>query len=239
MSWGSSSIQWHHLLAGLNGGRFDDLRFQILADGLFHAIMYLVAGVGLWLLWRSRRESVLAGADRLLVANGLIGFGAWHVIDGVASHWVLGIHRIKMDSDTPLLWDLLWFIVFGVVFVIWGRMLKSGRPRSGKGIAGAPGVIVALVILTGAVSLLPPDREDGSVALVMFRPGANPARAMAAVTGIGGRMIWSDERDGVWALDLPEGASVLELYRGGALLISNGLLPAGCLNWFEKSSSSL
>jgi len=34
-------LQWHHLLSGLQGGRFDDLRFQIMADGLFHLLMYL------------------------------------------------------------------------------------------------------------------------------------------------------------------------------------------------------
>jgi len=36
-------LQWHHLLSGLSGGRFADLRVQLLADGLFHALMYGLA----------------------------------------------------------------------------------------------------------------------------------------------------------------------------------------------------
>ena len=100
-------LQWHHLLSALEGEPYSDLRFKILADGIFHALMYAVGGVGLWLLWRSRAEFGRAGADRLLFSNALIGFGAWHVVDAVASHWLLGIHRIRMDSDVPLVWDLI------------------------------------------------------------------------------------------------------------------------------------
>src|SRR5919112_322861 len=44
-------LQWHHLLSAIDGG---DIRFQVAADGYFHALMYGVAAVGLWLLWASR-----------------------------------------------------------------------------------------------------------------------------------------------------------------------------------------
>src|SRR5690606_10212012 len=36
-------LQWHHLLATVQGALFQDLRVQILADGLFHALMYVIA----------------------------------------------------------------------------------------------------------------------------------------------------------------------------------------------------
>jgi uncharacterized membrane protein len=49
-------LQWHHLLAGLQGSAFADIRIQVLADGLFHALMYVVAIIGLSALWRSRAE---------------------------------------------------------------------------------------------------------------------------------------------------------------------------------------
>ena len=49
-------LQWHHLLSGLEsrGRPFADLRFQILADGYFHILMYVVAAIALWLMWRAR-----------------------------------------------------------------------------------------------------------------------------------------------------------------------------------------
>ena len=49
-------LQWHHLLSGVQAEALRDLRVQILADGVFHGMMYIVAGAGLWMLYRSRKE---------------------------------------------------------------------------------------------------------------------------------------------------------------------------------------
>ena len=63
-------LQWHHLLSGVDCAAVQDVQVQILADGLFHVLMYILAGAGLWLLWRSRGSFVLPGADRRLLAPG-------------------------------------------------------------------------------------------------------------------------------------------------------------------------
>jgi hypothetical protein len=55
-------LQWHHLLSGLSGGRRGDLRVQLLADGLFLALMYVVAAVALVLLVRRRARRAAPGA---------------------------------------------------------------------------------------------------------------------------------------------------------------------------------
>lgn len=49
-------LQWHHLLSAVESEAVRDLRVQVLADGLFHVVKYVVAAVGLWLLWAARRE---------------------------------------------------------------------------------------------------------------------------------------------------------------------------------------
>ena len=232
-------LQWHHLLSGLEGGRFDDLRFQILADGLFHILMYAIGGIGLWLLFASRKEFGRPNADRLLTANALIGFGAWHIIDAIASHWVLGIHRIKMDSDLPLVWDVLWFTVFGIAFLAWGWMLRHTQPGGRGHVPAAPAAMGLIAILAGTVALLPPGGDGDRATVVVFMPGTTPAQAMAATISIGGRLIWSDRHDSVWALDLPDGADVSVLYRNGALLVSDTLVPVGCLNWFERPDQAV
>ena len=95
-------LQWHHLLPLVMRAPFQDLRIQILADGLFHLLMYV------------------------------IGFGAWHILDRVLSHWLFGIHRVRLDSDKVLFWDLLWFVVFGVAFAVLGWWLRR------RGGAAAP-----------------------------------------------------------------------------------------------------
>jgi uncharacterized membrane protein len=47
-------LQWHHLLSLVPGA--DSISVQVLWDGYFHAIMYVIAVVGLSNLWRSREK---------------------------------------------------------------------------------------------------------------------------------------------------------------------------------------
>ncbi|WEX09127.1 DUF2243 domain-containing protein [Chelativorans sp. AA-79] len=224
-------LQWHHLLSGLQGGRFGDLRFQILSDGLFHLMMYLMALAGLFLLWWSRGVFARPNADRLIIADALIGFGAWHMLDGVVSHWLLGIHRIRMDSGIPLFWDLSWFLLFGVAFVAAGLFLRS-RGGSGDGVRAGPAALTLLALVMGGGAALPPPRD--AELLVVFRPGLSPADALSAVARVEGRLVWTDPSDQVWAIVLPEQARLLDLYRNGALLVSGSPVVAGCLNWVRR-----
>ncbi|MEQ3626201.1 MAG: DUF2243 domain-containing protein [Celeribacter sp.] len=92
-------LQWHHLLSLIPA--VTDLRVQVLWDGYFHLLMYVLDMVGLWgLWWAGRRQEEIAG--RSLLAALTAGFGIWRMLDGVLSHWLLGIHRINIDSEAPL-----------------------------------------------------------------------------------------------------------------------------------------
>ena len=90
-------LQWHHLLSLVPG--MADIRLQVLWDGYFHALMYGLVASALWGLWRARHDSNEGGGGSLPGA-ALIGFGLWHVVDAVASHWVLRIHRIRWTATT-------------------------------------------------------------------------------------------------------------------------------------------
>ncbi len=227
-------LQWHHLLSGLEGSAFRDIRVQILADGLFHLLMYAVAVAGLWRLWRARRAFALPGADRRLLAGVLIGFGVWHMLDGALSHWILGIHRIRMDVEEPLYWDLLWFFAFGVLFVAAGWRLGRGG-GSGHGAprrrAAAPAALAFAVLAAGAAAALPP--PGVTTVLALFGSGPVPPGLAAALRAVDGRPVWSDPSGRLWAIDLGAEGSALPLYRHGALLVSRTILPAGCLNWMR------
>lgn len=228
-------LQWHHLLSGLTDPAFGDIRVQILADGLFHAVMYAVGAVGLVLLWRARRDLDRPGAGRSVTAAALAGFGVWHILDAVLSHWILGIHRIRMDAENRLFWDLLWFFVFGVAFVLaawWARPRPGGSPPvhpPGRGGRVAASLLAVAVLAGGPVSALPPQGAEAT--MVVFRPGLEARDAVLAIGEAGGRAIWSDPSGGVWAVGFDDPADARGLYRHGALLVAGSLLPAGCLAW--------
>lgn len=227
-------LQWHHLLSAVEGQPWLDLRMQLVVDGLFHALMYAVLAAGLWQLYKARQDFALDRAGRYLFASTLIGFGAWNMLDGIVFHWVLQVHRIKMDAASPLLWDMAWFLVFGVLFVLLGYRMQRGAGRPGGTASGRAKVAAAsLALLVGAAgwqaALAPASGSDD--ALVVFRPGVTSAQAFNAIGRINGKVVWTDSAGAVWAikLDAPENARAL--YRDGALLVSHSAISMGCLSW--------
>ncbi|WP_142848492.1 DUF2243 domain-containing protein [Telmatospirillum sp. J64-1] len=225
-------LQWHHLLSGLEGATFRDLRIQVMADGLFHLGMYVVAVLGLFLLWRGRQDAVRPKGDRLLLANVLLGFGLWHILDIILFHWLLGFHRVRMDTSSPLMWDLVWFTLFGIAFLIAGWLLRPRHPGSGAP-QSAPfvAVLAGMVIGTGLISTGP--AGDGSTVTVLFKPGLSSQEIFTAVAAVGARTVWSNQGGELWVLDMSESedGSSWQLYRHGAVFVSGGFLPAACFSW--------
>lgn len=230
-------LQWHHLLSALEGAAFADLRVQVLADGLFHAAMYGIAGVGLWLLWRQRARFARPGADRRLAAAALVGFGVWHLVDAVLFHWTLGFHRIRMDAAQPLAWDLLWAAVFGLGPVLLGGLLWRGRGRGdGSGSGGPrrravfPLLLAAAVLVGGPVAARAPDDGKGFVT-ALFPSGLSPRDGFLVAADLDARVVWSSADGQVWMLDLPDPARAHRVYAHGGWIVAGIGLPAGCFSF--------
>ncbi|WP_181707697.1 DUF2243 domain-containing protein [Chthonobacter rhizosphaerae] len=209
-------FQWHHLLSGVSDPA--DLRFQVLADGLFHAAMYAIGSVGLALLWSVRTGFNRPGAGLHLVAWFMVGFGAWHLVDAVLVHWVLGLHRIRQDSATPIVWDLVFFAL-GLVFTVAGLKARSAAVSFGRQTAPT---LAMLVVATGAVALQP---LGAPASVVVFREGVAPEAALVAVARAGGTVMAANAEAGVWQV---AGATASTLYAEGALFVGAGIAQAAC-----------
>jgi uncharacterized membrane protein len=216
-------LQWHHLLSAVGPA---DLRFQLAADGLFHLLMYVVAALGLWRLWAVGRRTGLPSGQALL-ADLLIGFGAWHVLDGVVSHWILGIHRIRMESESRLFWDLVWFAIFGLVPIAIGWWLRRGTDNH-PGRPAAATLATLLVVAAGLQALRP--AGDPRFVTVLFAPGTTQDRIFAALTAIDARPVWADASGEVVVIAPEPDAPTRRLFRYGALFVSGSGLPAGCFD---------
>jgi uncharacterized membrane protein len=227
-------LQWHHFLSLVPGEALRDIRVQILADGYFHVAVYLIATLGLWLLWRARRN--MPGDGGRLLGGALLGFAAWQVVDVVVFHWIVGIHRVRVDVPDPLTWDIGWLVVTGLPPLAAGLWLARRTPPPGGGRHGAAvAASLALLVLASApVAALPP--AGMTTTLVLFRQDLGPDAAFAAAIAAGGRVAWSDPSGGLMAVDLRDGGSVLELYRRGALLVGSATVTGGCLGWTRMRS---
>ena len=209
-------LGWHHLLSAI---RSQDLRFQIAWDGGFHALMYAIALVAGAALWRGRSEI----AGRRLAGLLLIGFGVWHGLDAVLSHWLFGVHRVRMDVAAPLAWDLGWLAAFGAAPALLGGWLLRRRGPPGPG----DGRLVASVLvgagMLGLAGLGGSGAGDPGRAVVLV---ASP-EALAGVLGrTDSRLIWTDASGRV--AGIATNASAPGLYAAGALMVGGAGGPAGC-----------
>src|SRR5690606_1550538 len=145
-----------------------------------------------------------------LLGSVLVGFGLWHVVDAVLSHWLLGIHRIKLDSPNPLAWDLVWLA--GLVLLPfaagWLLLRRSEKAQPGRGSTVGP--LVAGLVASGmaAASAIPPPEQKFTT--VVFAPGVKPAGVMNAIVATEGRLVWADPAMGVVVVDalpMPAGTS--------------------------------
>lgn len=222
-------LQWHHLLSLVPGEDLRRIETQILADGAFHVLMWLIAVGGLWLLWRARGELAQDRSGRRLLVATLVGFAFWNALDVVGFHWVLHIHRIRVDVPVGdrLRWDLLWLGLFALLPAL--AALAVARRRATGGGSGPTGAAALALLVVAAAGLSLRSPPDVSARPVLFRAGTAPSDILAAASAVNGTVI-SITGERLAVLDLPEGAG-WRLYGHGALVVGGPGSPAACLSW--------
>lgn len=220
-------LQWHHLLSGLDDPLGSDLNFQITMDGLFHLLMYLVAIIGVVLLLSGRAVGGRAGTTADILRLVLIGFATWHIADAVLSHWLLGLHRIRMDTDTPIVWDVAWLVAFGIAPLVVAYFLPpaNGSPR------GAAAAVMIVTIAAGVAAGAGPRFSEATETIVVFREGLEPAQMMNAVLQADASVRWTNAGGTIWGVDGVSWRGLAMLYANGALLVSTTPAAGGCLAW--------
>jgi uncharacterized membrane protein len=96
-------------------------------DGLFHAFCWVMAALGLALLWRAGKRSDVPWSTRTFVGSLLLGFGLFNLIEGVIDHHLLKIHNVVQRLGVSV-WDYGFLAVGGVGLILLGWLLiRSGR----------------------------------------------------------------------------------------------------------------
>jgi len=221
-------LQWHHLFSLVPGEAWRDMRNQIFMDGLFHVLMYAVTAAGLVLLWRARPALQRPGSARRVVGGALLGFGVWNVVDVVGFHWLLGIHRIRVNVPDPLAYDVGWLALFALPFLLLGwRVLRKPDPTAGGPSGGVAASVLALLApVAGSVAALPP--PDSRTAVALF---GSPATAFTAAAAADARVVWFDRESGLAALVAERTEGLDRLGAHGALFVTRSTAVAGCLAW--------
>ncbi|TIU22304.1 MAG: DUF2243 domain-containing protein [Mesorhizobium sp.] len=129
-------LQWHHMAtsAGYAADNVENLRFNTLLDGLFHAGTYIFVVLGLAVLWRTAHKSHLWWSGKMLLGTMLMGFGMFNLVEGLINHQLLGIHHVNetVPPDQWIYWDI-GFLVWGALMLIGGLALARRGKRETPG----------------------------------------------------------------------------------------------------------
>jgi uncharacterized membrane protein len=115
-------LQWHHMLtsAGYPADNLDNLKINVLWDGLFHISTYILTATGMLILWRKALQSHAPWSGKMLVGAMLMGFGIFNIVEGIIDHHLLGIHHVN-ETVPPAQW-----VFWDVGFLIWGAAMLVG-----------------------------------------------------------------------------------------------------------------
>lgn len=122
-------LQWHNMLsARIPPNDLVSAKVNMTWDGLFHAAVWVMTGIGLFLLWRagSRRDVVWSG--RTFLGSLVFGWGLFNFVEGIIDHQLLGIHHVYEYTTDKLPYDLGFLLIGGIGLLLAGWLLiRSGR----------------------------------------------------------------------------------------------------------------
>jgi uncharacterized membrane protein len=127
-------LQWHHLVSATQDHPMTTLagmQANTFADGLFHALTWVLVLVGSLLTIVAWRRGRRAPTWRFHVGLLVAGWGVFNLVEGVVNHQVLGLHHVRDDLGGPLSWDL-GFLVLGAVLAVAGWLLHLAGRRHGS-----------------------------------------------------------------------------------------------------------
>ena len=121
--------QWHNMgSAVLPPHTMEAMKLNMLWDGLFHALTWIVTLAGVWMLWADQQDA--APNARVLAGQMMLGWGAFNLVEGVIDHHLLNLHHVR---DLPVhvpAYDWTFLLVGGVLFVAIGWRLAAPARRT-------------------------------------------------------------------------------------------------------------
>ncbi|MFL5757270.1 MAG: DUF2243 domain-containing protein [Chloroflexota bacterium] len=126
-------LQWHHLISARTPpDNVAKLELNTLADGLFHAVAWIVTVAGVFLLMSSNGARTEPGGSRRLLGGLLVGWGLFNDVEGLVDHQILNLHHVRPGPD-ELAYDL-GFLAWGAVMLVLGVILvRTATPASARG----------------------------------------------------------------------------------------------------------
>lgn len=112
-------LQMHNMLsARIPTDTLVGTKVNMVWDGVFHAAVWVLTAVGIWMLWRAARRTDAILSNRALIGAVLMGWGTFNLVEGIVDHHILQLHHVYQVLGQSI-WDY--------AFLAWGAaMLLAG-----------------------------------------------------------------------------------------------------------------
>lgn len=120
-------LQVHNMLSNrIPPNDLVSAKINMTWDGYFHAAVWIMTAVGLYLLFRAGQRRDVPWSGKILLGSLLAGFGLFNLVEGIIDHQILGVHHVMEYTDNKLPYDLA-FLASGVILLlVGGALIRAG-----------------------------------------------------------------------------------------------------------------
>ncbi|NJR40707.1 MAG: DUF2243 domain-containing protein [Leptolyngbyaceae cyanobacterium CSU_1_4] len=117
-------LQVHNMLSSrFPPNTLANAKINMTWDGYFHAAVWVMVAVGLYLLFRAGQQRNVPWSGKILLGSLIAGWGLFNLVEGIINHQILGIHHVYEYTTHKLPFDLGFLAFGGVLLLLVGWML--------------------------------------------------------------------------------------------------------------------
>ena len=125
-------LQVHSMLSAKHApDTVANIELNMVWDGLFHTLTWIMTVAGLVLLWRAAKSRQVPLAGKTVVGASLMGWGLFNLVEGIVDHHLLHVHHVVERLGVSI-YDYA-FLGSGILLIAGGLLLiRSSRKHYGE-----------------------------------------------------------------------------------------------------------
>lgn len=124
-------FQWHSMVSNwIPPTTMDAMKINMLWDGIFHALVWVVTLIGILQLWNAAYHRRTIPSLQSFIGQFILGWGLFNLVEGIVDHHILAIHYVRQIPNYTV-YNLSFLAVGGVLFILIGwTLIKAGGRRA-------------------------------------------------------------------------------------------------------------
>jgi uncharacterized membrane protein len=130
-------LQIHNMLSNrIPPDNLVNVKINMTWDGFFHAGVWLMTALGLYLLFRAGQRRDVPWSGKILLGSLIGGWGLFNLVEGIIDHHILRLHHVVEFTTNKAPYDLA-FLASGVLFMLIGWILirAGGSDTTARGMS--------------------------------------------------------------------------------------------------------